>query len=178
MNADIITDTTYPHGTIEGFQGGCNTAHCPAEVSCRTVHTRYVGDWAFRRQINAGMTPTEIVAAERKQAQEAAVADLRAKKAKGSQRSAETRDAARERHNAARRAKRAANLIPQKALIPRDKLAALLDQGLTDRQIGERLGFTRRQVAGARNTAKLPRNPDSNRRPAPATTGASSMEAQ
>lgn len=174
MNADIITDTTYPHGTIEGFQDGCNTAHCPADVSCKTVFTRFNGDYAFRRQINAGMTPAQIVAAERKQAQEAADADLRAKKAKGSQRSAETRDAARERHNAARRAKRAANLIPQKALIPRDKLAALLDRGLTDRQIGERLGFTRRQVAGARNTAKLPRNPDSNRRPAPATTGASS----
>lgn len=174
MNADIITNTTYPHGTIEGFQDGCNTAHCPAEVSCRTVHTRYAGDWTFRRHINAGMTPAEIVAIEQKQAQEAADADLRAKKTERDQRSTEARDAARERHNVARRAKRAANLIPEKALIPRDKLAELLGEGLTDRQIGERLGFTRRQVAGARNTAKLPRNPDSNRRPAPATTGASS----
>ena len=176
MNADIITDTTYPHSTVEGFQGGCNTAHCPGEVSCRTVHTRYVGDWAFRRQVNAGISPAEIVAAEQRQAQEAAAAALAAKKAKGARQSAETRQAARERHNAARRAKRAANLIAQKALIPRDTLAALLNEGLTDRQIGERLGLTRRQVTGARNTAKLPRNPDRNRRPAPATTGASSFQ--
>lgn len=174
MNADIITDTTYPHGTIEGFQGGCNTAHCPAEVSCRTVHTRYVGDWAFRRQINAGMTPTEIVAAEQKQAQEAADADLRAKKAKGSQRSAETRDAARERHNAARRAKRAANLIPQKALIPRDKLAALLGEGLTDRQIADRINQTRVRKIDRRTIWGVRKRLGLNPNPAPATTGASS----
>lgn len=45
MNADIITDTTYPHGTVEGFEGGCNTAHCPADVSCKTVFTRFNGDY-------------------------------------------------------------------------------------------------------------------------------------
>ncbi|WP_454113574.1 hypothetical protein [Microbacterium maritypicum] len=82
MNADIITNTTYPHGTVEGFQEGCNTAHCPADVSCKTVFTRFNGDYAFRRQINAGMTPAEIVAAEQEQAQEAAQADLRAKRAR------------------------------------------------------------------------------------------------
>lgn len=174
MNADIITDTTYPHSTVEGFEKGCTTGHCPAEVSCKTVFTRFKGDLAFNRQMKAGMTPAEIVAAEEEQAREAARADLTAKKAKGARQSAETRQTARERHNATRRAKRAANLIPQKALIPRDTLAALLGEGLTDRQIGERLGFTRRQVAGARKTAKLPRNPDSNCRPAPANTGASS----
>ncbi|MFJ6429691.1 hypothetical protein [Microbacterium maritypicum] len=177
MTADIITDTTYPHGTAEGFMNGCRGSHCPAPMACRDVHTRYNGDFAFRRQINAGATPVEIVAAEEEQAREAARAELAAKKAEGGAlQSAETREAARERHNAARRAKRAANLIPQKALIPRDKLAALLDEGLTDRQIGERLGFTRRQIAGARNTAKLPRNPDNNCRPAPATTVASSFQ--
>lgn len=37
MNADIITDLSRPHGTIEGFQDGCNTAHCPAARSTASV---------------------------------------------------------------------------------------------------------------------------------------------
>lgn len=106
MNADIITDTTYPHGTIEGFKGGCTTNHCPSEVSCATVHTRYVGDWAFRRQVNAGMTPLEIVAVEEAQAREALEASLAAQKAVKEAKSARTREEARERHNAARRGRR------------------------------------------------------------------------
>lgn len=170
MNADIITDTTYPHGTIEGFQGGCNTAHCPAEVSCRTVHTRYVGDYAFRRQLNAGMTPAQIVAAEQKQAQEAAQADLRAKRARPGVRAGASQG---DRRAAANRA-RSDGL----ALIPRHTLRELLNAGLTDREIADKLGLHRRQVTGSRRNAGYERNPDRNRRPAPATTGASSMEAQ
>lgn len=168
MNADIITNTTYPHGTIEGFQGGCNTAHCPAEVSCLTVHTRYVGDWAFRRQINAGMTPAEIVAAEQKQAQEAAQADLRAKRARPGVRAWASQG---DRRAAANRA-RSDGL----ALIPRHTLRELLNAGLTDREIAEKLGLHRRQVTGSRRNAGYERNPDRNRRPnpAPASTGASS----
>lgn len=177
MNADIIHDTNYPHGTIEGFKDGCTTNHCPSDVSCATVHTRWAGDWAFHRQFESGMTPIEIVTLERKQAQEAAEAAHAAEKAERAQRSAETREAARERHNATRRAKRAANLIPQTALVPRHQLRELVNQGLTDREIGERLGLTRRQIAGARNTAGLERNPDKTWRTkttAPVTTGASS----
>lgn len=171
MNADIITDLAYPHGTADGFRSGCNTSHCPSEVTCRTVHTRYNGDWAFRRQIHAGMTPLEIVTLERAQAQEAAEAER-------AQRSRETREAARERHNATRRHNRAANLIPQAALIPRHTLRELLNQGLTDREIGVKLGLTRRQVTGARNSAGWERNPDTNRRAyvktAPVEAGAES----
>ena len=168
MNADIITDTTYPHGTIEGFEGGCNTAHCPAEVSCRTFHTRYVGDWAFRRQINAGMTPVEIVAAERKQAQEAADADLTAKRARPGARARASHE---DRRAAANKA-RGDGL----ALIPRHTLRELLNAGLTDREIADKLGLHRRQVTGSRRNAGYERNPDRNRRPnpAPASTGASS----
>lgn len=168
MNADIITDTTYPHGTIEGFQDGCNTAHCPAGVSCRTVHTRYVGDYAFRRQINAGMTPAEIVAAEQKQAQEAAQADLRAERARPGVRAGASQG---DRRAAANRA-RSDGL----ALIPRHTLRELLNAGLTDREIADKLGLHRRQVTGSRRNAGYERNPDRNRRPnpAPATTGASS----
>lgn len=153
VNADIITNLAYPHGTADGFRDGCNTNHCPSEVSCRTVHTRYNGDWAFRRQIHAGMTPLEIVTIEYAHAQEAAEAER-------ARRSTETREAAKERHNATRRHNRAANLIPQEALIPRHTLRELLNQGLTDREIGVKLGLTRRQVTGARNSAGWERNPD------------------
>lgn len=164
MNADIITDLHYPHGTVEGFQNGCTTNHCPADVTCKTYYTRINGDYAFRRQIESGMTAIEIVTLERKQAQEAAHAAQEAEKAERARRSTETREAARERHNATRRANRAANLIPQKQLIPRHQLQELLKRGLTDNQIGEHLGYTRRQVAGARNSAGLERNPDTRRR--------------
>lgn len=153
MNADIITAIDYPHGTAQGYRDGCHGSHCPSEVTCRTVHTRYNGDWAFRRQIESGMTPHEIVTIEHAQAQEA-------EEAERAQRSTETREAARERHNATRRANRAANLIPQAVLIPRHTLRELLNQGLTDREIGDKLGLTRRQVTGARNTAGWERNPD------------------
>ncbi|WP_147251258.1 hypothetical protein [Microbacterium sp. H6] len=172
MNADIITDTTYPHSTVEGFQGGCNTAHCPAEVSCRTVHTRYVGDWAFRRQVNAGKTPAEIVAAEEEEARETARADLKAKRARPGVRAGASRE---DRRAAANRA-RGDGL----ALIPRHTLRELLNAGLTDREIATKLGLNRRQVTGSRRNAGYERNPDRNRRPtpnpAPATLGASSFQ--
>lgn len=178
MNADIITNIDYPHGTAEGFRGGCNTSHCPSEVSCRTVHTRLAGDWAFRRQVESGMTPLAIVTLERKQAQEAAEAAQAAEKAERARRSTETREAARERHNATRRAKRATNLIPQTALIPRHTLRELLNQGLTDREIADKLGLTRRQVTGTRGNAGYERNPDTKGRTfgetAPAKVGAES----
>lgn len=171
MNADIITDLSYPHGTADGFRGGCNTSHCPSEVTCRTVHTRYNGDWAFRTQIQAGMTPLEIVTLERAQAKQAAEAER-------ARRSTETREAARERHNATRRHNRANNLIPQAVLIPRHTLRELLNQGLTDREIGDKLGLTRRQVTGARNSAGWERNPDRKgvrtAKTAPAKVGAES----
>lgn len=170
MNADIITDTTYPHGTIEGFQDGCNTDHCPADVSCKTVFTRFNGDWAFNRQMKAGMTPTEIVAAEQKQAQEAAQADLRAKRARPGVRAGASQG---DRRAAANRA-RSDGL----ALIPRHTLRELLNAGLTDREIADKLGLHRRQVTGSRRNAGYERNPDRNRRPAPAATGASSSKGE
>ncbi|MCE0510868.1 hypothetical protein LVJ59_17615 [Microbacterium sp. KKR3/1] len=174
MNADIITDTTYPHGTVKGFEGGCTTGHCPAEVSCRTVFTRYKGDYAFNRQIKAGMTPAEIVAAEEAQAREALEASLAAQKAEKEAKSARTREAARVRHNAARRGRRerARSTIRKGDGIPRTTLQVeihrLHGEGLTDSQIAEHMGKTRNQIKGVRHDLKLTPNP------APATTGASS----
>lgn len=166
MNADIITDTTYPHGTIEGFQEGCTTGHCPADVSCKTVFTRFKGDFAFNRQMKAGMTPAEIVATEEEQAREAAAADLTAKRARPGVRARASHE---DRRAAANKA-RGDGL----ALIPRHTLRELLNAGLTDREIADKLGLHRRQVTGSRRNAGYERNPDRNRRPAPATTGASS----
>lgn len=168
MNADVITNMDYPHGTLEGFKEGCNTAHCPSVVSCRTVHTRWAGDWAFRRQFDAGITPAEIVATEQKQAQEAADAAQKAKRARPGARTTGTPG---DRRAAANRARR-----DGLALIPRHTLRKLLDEGLTDAQIGQRLGLTRRQVTGTRAKTGWERNPDTNRRAstAPVKAGAES----
>jgi len=171
MTADIITDTTYPHGTSEGFMNGCRGSHCPAPMACRDVHVRYNGDFAFRRQINAGTTLTEIIAAEEEQAREAAEAELKAKRARPGPRAT---PAPNDRRAAANKAR-----AQDGALIPRHQLRELLNQGLTDREIADKLGLHRRQVTGSRRNAGYERNPDRNRRPAPnpapATTGASSF---
>lgn len=164
MNADIITDASFPHGTPQGYSLGCHGTRCPAELSCHVVGIRYRGDWEFKKQIDAGLTLEQIVTLEREQAERAARArpGTRAKASTGDRRAAANRS-------------RADNL----ALIPRDTLRQLLDEGLTDAQIGQRLGYTRRQVTGTRAKTGWAHNPDRNRRPstpAPATTGASSLE--
>lgn len=167
MSANIIHDGNFPHGTPNGYNLGCHGSHCPSVIPCRDVHTRYRGDWAFRKLIDAGMTVEQIAAEEEKQAQEAAHAALRAKRARpGPRAGASTGD----RRGAANKAR-----TGEGTLIPRHVLRELLNQGLTDREIADKLGLHRRQVTGTRNTAGWARNPDSNRRPvpaAPATTGA------
>ncbi|WP_417540770.1 hypothetical protein [Microbacterium maritypicum] len=198
MNADIITDTTYPHGTIKGFQGGCNTAHCPAEVSCRTVHTRYVGDWAFRRQINAGMTPAQIVAAEVPEA------PVRAPKVAPAPKKTPTRkckppqrprgsvhtDKVRELHTQGMLDKEIAaqlgigrrtvtNIRDSLGLAPHhgvdsDQVLRLHTDGLSDRQIADRINQTRVRKINRRTIWGVRKRLGLNPNPAPATTGASS----
>lgn len=163
MNADIITSTTFPHGTPGGFTAGCHGAHCPAVISCRDVHRRYSGDFAFRRMFDAGMTLEDILAAED---EAAAIAAAERRRRPGPRAKAATGD----RRPAANRA-RAGDAI----VVPRHKLRALHAKRFTDRQIADELGFTRRQITGARHTEGLPLNPDPNRRPVttkpPATPG-------
>ncbi|KQQ65053.1 hypothetical protein ASF63_13865 [Microbacterium sp. Leaf320] len=99
MSADILSDPTYPHGTKTGFQSGCHGSHCPGAMTCRDVHTRYQGDYGFRKLIDAGVTPEQIIDQERraaKAAEEAARAALTAKRSR-------TQVQARERANASRR---------------------------------------------------------------------------
>ncbi|MFJ6427510.1 hypothetical protein [Microbacterium maritypicum] len=197
MNADIITDTTYPHSTIEGFQGGCNTAHWPAEVSCRTVHTRYVGDWAFRRQINAGMTPAAIVAAEKPELPVRARKPAPAPKAptrkpKPSQRPSGSAHAGRVRelHGQGMLDKEIAEqigigrrtvttirdtlgLAPDHG-VDADQVRRLPTDGLTDRQIADRINQTRFRKIDRRTIWGVRKRLGLNPNPAPATTGASS----
>lgn len=57
---DLLTDT-FPHGTPDGYRLGCRTAACPAVLPCRAVHTRYCGDFAFAKLIDAGVPLPEIL---------------------------------------------------------------------------------------------------------------------
>lgn len=199
MNADVITSTTYPHGTVEGFQGGCNTAHCPAEVSCRTVHTRYVGDWAFRRQINAGMTPAQIIAAETPEPparvrKSTPAPETPAPKPKASQRTSGSAhaDQVRELHGKGMLDKEIAaqigigrrtvtNIRDGLGLAPHhgvdsDHVLRLHTDGLTDRQIADRINQTRARKINRRTIWGVRKRLGLNPNPAPATTGASSYQ--
>jgi len=62
--ADLLEDG-FPHGTIEGYAGGCRGASCPAPISCRDFHRRYCGDFAFRRAVNAGFTAQDVLDRDR-----------------------------------------------------------------------------------------------------------------
>lgn len=152
MNADIIHDPTFPHGTADGFRRGCRGAHCPSPMACRDVHTRYQGDWAFRKQIDAGTPLAVIVAQEQEAARLVAEAEKAARRRRPGPRAKAKGTDGRAAANRAR--------AEGKALIPRHVLRELLDEGLTDRQIAERVGLERRQITGARNNAGWERNPD------------------
>lgn len=145
MNADIITSATHPHGTPAGYLAGCRGSHCPSVLSCRDVHRRHSGDFTFRRMFDSGVSVAEIVAQEEAAARAVAEAERAARRVPPKPKV--------DRRPAANRAK-------AKPLIPRDQLAGLLAEGLTDRQIAERLGLERRQVTHTRNNAGMERNPD------------------
>lgn len=70
MSSNIIHDPSFPHGKY-GYILGCHGSHCPADVACRDVHLRYSGDFAFRRLIDAGHTPADIIKAEQEALQQA-----------------------------------------------------------------------------------------------------------
>ena len=54
MSTLDLLDDSFPHGTPDGYRRGCRTAACPALIPCRTVHTRYAGDFSFAKLIDAG----------------------------------------------------------------------------------------------------------------------------
>ena len=61
MSTLDLLDDSFPHGTPNGYRRGCRTAACPALIPCRTVHTRYVGDFSFARLFDAGTPLTETL---------------------------------------------------------------------------------------------------------------------
>lgn len=58
--------STVEHGTVAGYWSGCHgsTISCGAVVSCADVYIRYQGDWGFRKRVDAGESPVDIIAAE------------------------------------------------------------------------------------------------------------------
>jgi hypothetical protein len=66
-----ILDDRFPHGTVKGYDRGCRTNHCPAPIACHVFRTRYVGDFAFRRLVDAGWTAGQIAEKETAEAEEA-----------------------------------------------------------------------------------------------------------
>ena len=92
---DILEDR-FPHGTPRGFPEGCRGPGCPALISCRDLHTRYAGDWNFKRLIDAGTPLEEIIARDKAE-----------------------RDGVRERDRAATRADRRTATPPARSTQPR-----------------------------------------------------------
>lgn len=200
MNADIIHDPTYPHGTAEGFTQGCHGSHCPAPIACRDVHTRFNGDYAFRRQINAGMTPAEIIATETPEppvrapkANPAPKTPTRKRKTPQRHRRPVHTDKVRELHSKGMLDKEIAaeigigrrtvttirdslGLTPHRD-INREHVRQLHADGLTDTQIADRINQTRAKKIDRRTIWGVRKRLGLNPNPAPATTEASSLEA-
>jgi len=77
---------TLTHGTLEAFNAGCTSKlNCPnhwaGEPTCKQIDLRYRSDYQFRKQIDAGMTPAQILEAERAAGAEAKAAAIVAKNA-------------------------------------------------------------------------------------------------
>lgn len=154
MNANIILDSLFPHGSPDGFRQGCRGGRCPATVACRDVHRRYIGDFTFRRLFDAGVTAAEILAQEALQAAVDAAKPVSAPRVR----------VKKDRRPEANRAR------PQEYVVDRAVLRKLLDEGLTDREIADRMNenrpdgvkIDRRQVNHARRYAGWERNPARN----------------
>ncbi|MFJ4174012.1 helix-turn-helix domain-containing protein [Microbacterium sp. NPDC089696] len=141
------------HGTVAGYRAGCHgsAATCGAEVSCVEVFTRYQGDWGFRKRVDAGETPAEIIAAE--------LADLAEVRARDT---AANREAKREGARAAvareRKRKPPRERQPRTDRMDHDELVRLHALGWSDVRIGAALGFSAASVGKARRRLDLPLN--------------------
>lgn len=157
-------DDTYPHGTLEGYRGGCRGAICSAVASCLDVHVRYQGDYSFRRAVNAGEDPQVLFAAE--VAERAAVAardkianraprithEPKPKKA-GKPR---TKDRPKKRERASVKPKGTRERYSSVSERMGDEIVRLHGEGVHDRKIGELLGVSRNTVMRVRHDKGLP----------------------
>lgn len=166
MSADILSDPTYPHGTVEGFTRGCRGSHCPGPMICREVHHRYQGDYAFRKAIDAGQTAAEVLHAEQEAVRAAEHARRAAIRAEVTKRRGTAGGTPRTRTPSGVRVPVTAY---QKAI---HELVTV--KGYTDREVADALGKTREQTAAARKYLGLPANLANRSNRAPAPTGASS----
>lgn len=66
-SADLLEDG-FPHSTPDGYRAGCQGHVCPGVVdngiSCADAFARFNGDYGYRKKVEAGMSPKEIIAAE------------------------------------------------------------------------------------------------------------------
>ena len=145
MTADILSDPAHPHGTPEGFAKGCRGSHCPAPMSCRDVHSRYQGDYGFRKAYDAGTAPEKIAQ------------DI------GGAKQGRTRRTTTKRASTG-------PLAPVTDL-QRRVWDLVVNKGRTDRQVADVIHRTRDQAAGIRKSLRLPANPATR---TPATAGVSS----
>lgn len=197
MSSEILHDQGFPHGTVDGFTLGCRGSRCPSPVACVDVQRLYAGDWAFRRQINAGMTPAEIVAAEvpevpvrAPKVAPAPKTPTRKRKPPQRPRGSVHTDKVRELHTQGMLDKEiaaqlgigrrtVANIRDSLGLAPHhgvdaDQVLRLHTDGLTDRQIADRINQTRVRKINRRTIWGVRKRLGLNPNPAPATTGASS----
>lgn len=132
------------HGTVAGYQAGCHGSarSCGGTVPCAEVYRRYQGDWGFRKRVDAGDAPIDILA------EELAAADAVRARDRAANRKAKAEGS---KTNDARLAKqRSRSTTPRKA--PElGVVARILDDVL--RLVGE--GNTSTQIAGILNVTKI-----------------------
>lgn len=148
--------STVEHGTVAGYQAGCHgsTVSCGAIVSCADVYIRYQGDWGFRKRVDAGESPVDIVAAE--------LAELDAVRArdKAANRKAKADGAriAEERTKKQRRMSASPKVTPSApTLIDRiaDDVRRLIGEGKTGKETAAILGVSVFAVSRARRAMDL-----------------------
>lgn len=64
MSSADLWEDGYPHGTVEGYLGGCRGGACPAGLdhglTCKRAKMLDAGDVRYRRLVRQGKTPAEI----------------------------------------------------------------------------------------------------------------------
>ena len=150
---DILSDLT-PHGTVAGFDAGCRTNHCPAPIACHVFRTRYVGEFGFRKRVDAGWTAAELAAWDAEQTAAAHEAERAARRAE--------RDARRARTPKLRPVANGSTGVSgrtvTRVLWSDDHVATLqrlVSQGKSDQEVADALGRTRQSVFEKRRALRI-----------------------
>ncbi|QOC24816.1 hypothetical protein IC744_16265 [Microbacterium hominis] len=57
-------DDSFPHGTVDGYKGGCRGNACPAGdeygLSCKRANQLNAGDYRYQKLVKRGLTPGDI----------------------------------------------------------------------------------------------------------------------